>query len=74
VPLRNGDWKALEDWSTPLDDWGFPPRMDLLCAMAGALTKIRTEEENNPPRQAWLPNFLDHHPQLSTKFEAQPDR
>jgi hypothetical protein len=25
--------KALEDWCIQLDDWGFPPRMDLLDAI-----------------------------------------
>jgi len=67
--------KALEDWCTQLDDWGFPPRMDLLCAIAGALAKIRAEEENNPKLahlgKYWLANFLNHHPKLSTKFGAQ---
>jgi len=29
--------KALEDWCKKLDDWGFPPQMDLLRAMAAAL-------------------------------------
>ena len=25
--------KALEEWCKQLDDWGFPPRVDLLYAM-----------------------------------------
>jgi len=67
--------KALEDWYTQLDDWGFPPQMDLLCAMASALAKIRAEEENNPELahlgKQWLANSLNRHPKLSTKFGAQ---
>jgi len=46
--------------------------------MAGALTKICTEEENNPELahlgKHWLANFLNCHPKLSAKFGAQLDR
>jgi len=70
--------KALEDWCKKLDDWGFPPRMDLLRAMAGALAQIRAEEEEDPELahlgQHWLSNFLNCHPSLSAKFSTQHDR
>jgi len=69
--------KALEDWCKKLDDWGFPPRMDLLHAKAGALAQIRAEEEEDPELahlgQHWLSNFLNHHPSLSAKFSTQLD-
>jgi len=70
--------KALEDWCKKLDDWGFPPRMDLLRAMVGALAQIRAEEEEDPELahlgQHWLSNFLNCHPSLSAKFSTQLDR
>jgi len=69
--------KALEDWCKKLDDWGFPPRMDLLRAMAGALAQIHIEEEEDPELahlgQHWLSNFLNCHPSLSAKFSTQLD-
>jgi len=70
--------KALEDWFKKLDDWGFPPWMDLLRAMAGALAQIRAEEEEDPELahlgQHWLANFLNCHLSLSAKFSTQLDR
>jgi len=70
--------KALEDWCEKLDAWGFPPRMDLLLAMAAALAQIRAEEEEDPELahlgQHWLANFLNRHPSLSARFSAQLDR
>jgi len=70
--------KALEDGCKKLDDWGFPPRMDLLRAMAGALAHIRAKEEEDPELahlgQHWLFNFLNRHPSLSAKFSTQLDR
>jgi len=69
--------KALEDWCKKLDDWGFPPQMDLLRAMVGALAQIRAEEEEDPEfahlGQHWLSNFLNRHPSLSAKFSTQLD-
>ena len=70
--------KALEDWCKKLDDWGFPPQMDLLRAMAGTLAQIRAEEEEDLELahlgQHWLSNFLNRHPSLSAKFSTQLDR
>jgi hypothetical protein len=70
--------KALEDWCKKLDAWGFPPRMDLLRAMAAALAQIRAEEEDDPELahlgQHWLANFLNRHPSLSARFSARLDR
>jgi len=70
--------KGLEDWCKKLNDWGFPPWMDLLCAMAGALAQICDEEDEDPELahlgQHWLSNFLNRHPSLSAKFSPQLDR
>jgi len=70
--------KALEEWCKQLDDWGFPPRLDLLRAMALALAKLRAEEEDDLELaqlgKHWLSKFLDRHPALSAKFGTQLDR
>jgi hypothetical protein len=70
--------KALEDWCKQLDDWGFPPRIDLLKAMALVLAAQRAVEENNPDLaklgKHWIANFLDRHPTLAAKYSAQLDR
>jgi len=69
--------KALKDWCKKLDDWGFPPRMDLLRAIAGALAQILTKAEEDPELahlgQHWLSNFLNRQPSLSAKFSIQLD-
>ena len=40
--------KALEAFCKQLDDWGFPPRLDLLRGMALSLAQIRAEKEEDP--------------------------
>jgi len=69
--------KALTDWCQELDDCGFPPRLDLLRAMAGALAQLRAEEENDPELaylgKHWLSSFLDRHPALASKYGTQLD-
>lgn len=70
--------KALRDWCTQLNDWGFPPRLDLLRGMAEALTHVRAEEENKPDLaglgKQWSHNFLKRNPNLQTKLGTQLDR
>jgi len=70
--------KSLQDWCKQLDDWGFPPRMDLLHAMAEALVQQRAEEEEDPELAGlgkhWVSNFLGRHPDLASKFGTQLDR
>jgi len=70
--------KALQDWCKQLDDWGFPPRMDLLLAMAKALAQQRADEEEDPTlaglEKQWVGIFLKHHPELTAKYGTQLDR
>lgn len=70
--------KALERWCQQLDDWGFPPRMDMLREMANILAWQRTEQEGDPKLAVlgknWITRFLDRHPQLAGKFSTQIDR
>ena len=70
--------QALEDWCKHLDDWGFPPQIDLLRGMANALAQQRAEEEGNPElgflRKNWITRILDGHPDLASKFSSQIDR
>jgi hypothetical protein len=69
---------ALENWCKQLDDWGFPPRMDLLKSMAQVLAKHRADQENDSKLanlgKHWIANFLDRHPTLSAKYSMQLDR
>jgi len=44
-----GHGEALRDWCTQLDDWGFPPRMDLLRAMADTLTSTYGQRKRGTP-------------------------
>ena len=70
--------KALEQWCQQLDDWGFPPRMDMLREMANVLGRQRAEKEGDPKLAVlgknWITRFLDPHPQLAGKFSTQIDR
>jgi len=70
--------KALQDWCKQLDDWGFPPRMDLLLAMAKALAQQWADEEEDPTLaglgKRWVGNFLKRHPELAAKYGTQLDR
>jgi len=70
--------KALAAWCKQLDDWGFPPRMDLLLAMAEALAQQRADEEEDPTLaglgKRWVGNFLKRHPELAAKYGTQLDR
>jgi len=70
--------KAPQDWCKQLDDWGFPPRMDLLLAMAKALAQQRADEEEDPTLaglgKRWVGNFLKRHPELAAKYGTQLDR
>jgi len=69
--------KALQDWCKQLDDWGFPPWMDLLLAMAKALAQQRADGEEDSILaglgKRWLGNFLKHHPELAAKYGTQLD-
>ena len=70
--------KALERWCQQLDDWGFPPRMDMLREMANVLARQRAEQEGDPKLAVlgknWITRFLDRHPQLAGKLSTQIDR
>jgi len=70
--------KALQDWCKQLDDWGFPPQMDLFLAMAKALAQQWADEEEDPTLaglgKRWVGNFLKRHPELVAKYGTQLDR
>lgn len=70
--------KALERWCQQLDDWGFPPRMDMLREMANILVRQRAEQEGDPRLAVlgknWITRFLDRYPDLAGKFSTQIDR
>jgi len=69
--------KALQDWYKQLDDWGLPPRMDLLLAMAKALAQQWADKEEDPTLaglgKRWVENFLKRHPELAAKYGTQLD-
>jgi len=70
--------KALVAWCKQLDDWGFPPRMDLQLAMAKALAQQWADEEEDPTLaglgKRWVGNFLKRHPELAATYGTQLDR
>ena len=76
--LSPGDEKALEKWCQDLDDWGFPPRMDLLRGFARALAQIRAEEEGDASIAHlginWTTRFLSRHPTIAARYSSQLDR
>ena len=50
-----------------MDASGFPPCLDLFKATAARLV---SEEEGPPLSSTWLRGFLNHHPELSSKFAS----
>jgi len=70
--------KALQDWCKQLDDWGFPPWMDLLLAIAKVLAQQWADEEEDPTLaglgKRWVGNFLKCHPELTAKYGTLLDR
>ena len=55
-------------WIQKLDDWGFPPRLDMVRGMAEMLARPQ------PIGKHWLSRFLNRHPELSSKYSEQLNR
>jgi hypothetical protein len=78
--------KAIVKWILKLDDYGFPPRLDLLWQLVEKL-EIKEQEALKEPYNAegsknmvydaigknWIPQFLNRHPILAAKFVQRKD-
>jgi len=64
--------KSMVRWCEKLDEWGHPPRLDLVKSMAQALVSRRTKEHTLG--QHWLTRFLNRNPTLASKLSSRLDR
>ena len=55
-----------------LDDWGHPPRLEVVKGMAEAIVGRR--EKNRSLEKHWITRFLSRHPGLASKLSLRLDR
>ena len=65
------DGEALSGWVLQMDTQGFSPRLDIFKAMVEKLTQ---EEGWGSLGLAWLREYLNRHPALSTRLASTMDR
>jgi hypothetical protein len=64
--------KAIRDWLLELSGWGWPIRIERLCAMA---TNLLVEKGDMADLGVhWTDQFLSRHPELKSKFVAGLDK
>ena len=79
--------KAIVKWILKLDDYGFPPRVDILMGLVKNLAKEEAARQvpvqnfavGKKPAQSniigknWVTRFLNRHPNLAVKFASRTD-
>ncbi|KAL7267038.1 hypothetical protein RUND412_010389 [Rhizina undulata] len=57
--LSPGQERAIVRWCQRLDDWGLPPRTDLVKQMAQMLASASPENKDKIVGKRWLARFLN---------------
>ena len=63
--------RSLIGWVNDMDGSGFPPHLDLFKSTA---IRLISEEKGPPLGSTWLRGFLNHRPELSSKFASGLNR
>jgi len=63
---------SMTRWCEKLDQWGHPPRLELVKSMAQALVRRRLKEHTLG--RHWLTRFLNRNPTLASKLSSRIDR
>lgn len=68
--------KAIMRWCKLMDDRGFALHIDLLCTITNGIAQRGAEVGVGPGfvSKTWTTRFLNHHPELQTKFAGHLDR
>ena len=70
--LTEFEEKAVARWCERLDEWGHPPRLEVVKGMAEAVVGRR--EKNRSLGKHWISRFLSRHPGLASKLSSRLDR
>ena len=78
--LMVAEEKTLSGWICDLNDRGFPPKVEMVSAMARIIILQRYDDPEmaDPAElevgQHWISRFLNRHPELVTKFSTQVNK
>jgi len=78
--LTEAEERAVVRWIKRLDDWGFPPRLDMVKGMATMLVGkkkeglIGMEGGRIGLGKNWLSRFLDHHKDIASRYSSNLER
>ena len=78
--LTEAEERALVRWIKRLDDWGFPPRLDMVKEMARMLVGkkkeglISMEGGSIGLGKNWLSRFLDRHKDIASRYSSNLER
>jgi hypothetical protein len=70
--LTEFEEKSIVRWCERLDEWGHPPRLEVVKSMAEAIVGRR--EKNRSLGKHWITRFLSRHPGLASKLSSRLDR
>jgi hypothetical protein len=65
--------RAVVRWCTQLDDYGFPPRLDILLQLVRSLVTKEQGLEQDIGKN-WITRFLNRHPEVAAKYASRIDR
>jgi hypothetical protein len=63
---------SIVEWCERMDEWGHPPRLELVRAMAEALIQRRINHRTLGKH--WLKRFLSRHPTLAMRISTRLDK
>jgi len=64
--LTEFEEKSIAPWCERLDEWGHPPRVEVVKGMAESI--IGRREKNRLLGKHWIIHFLSQHPGLASKL------
>jgi len=70
--LTEFEENSMVRWCEKLDEWGHPPRLEVVKSMAQAL--LRRRVNTHTLGKHWLTRFLNRNPMLASKLSSCLDR